>query len=328
MDGEIEGVAIANGGFFTRADALRCGWSDRELGAARRGGEIERLRHGAYGFVADTRELDEIGRHLLLARAVVRQQRGRVALTGATAAAVHGIALWDQDLTIVHVVRLDGGSSRREPGVRHHVVADAIEEQVQVVEGLPVVSLARAVWETASCSGLESGVCSVDSALHQHPGIVDDLRRQSDQFQHRPGSRTARMIMRLADGRAESPGESLSRVLFYRNGVPCPDLQFDVRRGDGSLIGTSDFYWEEQRLLGEFDGKAKYGRLVRPGDQPGEVVFREKRREDEMRGESYGMTRWIWADLMPPGRRAFLQRLRSDLDRSGALFGARRSVIA
>ena len=116
-------------------------------------------------------------------------------------------------------------------------------------------------------------------------------------------------------------------MLFYRNGVPCPDLQFDVWRGDGSLIGTSDFYWEEHRLVGEFDGRAKYGRLLRPGDEPGEVVFREKRREDEMRGESYGMSRWIWADLMLPGRRAFVQRLRSDLDRSAALFGARRTGI-
>ena len=94
------------------------------------------------------------------------------------------------------------------------------------------------------------------------------------------------------------------------------------------MIGTSDFCWEEQRLLGEFDGKIKYGRLLRPGDEPGEAVFREKRREDEMRGESFGMTRWIWADLMPPGRRVFLQRLRADLNRSAALFGGRRSVIA
>ena len=222
VDGEIEGVAIANGGFFTRADALRCGWSDRDLGAARRGGEIERLRHGAYAFAADTRPLDEVQRHVLLARAVVRQQRGRVALTGITAAAVHGIALWGQDLDIVHVVRLDAGSSRREPGVRHHVVSDAIEDQVEVVDGLPVVSLARAVWETASSSSLEAGVCSVDSALHLYPGIVDGLRRQSEQFRHRPGSRTARMVMRLADGRAESPGESLQpgAVLPQRRPVP------------------------------------------------------------------------------------------------------------
>ena len=35
------------------------------------------------------------------------------------------------------------------------------------------------------------------------------------------------------------------------------------------------------------------------GETAGDAVFREKRREDGVRGELLGMSRWTWRDLMP-----------------------------
>ncbi len=54
-------------------------------------------------------------------------------------------------------------------------------------------------------------------------------------------------------------------------------------------------------MLGEFDGRVEYGRLLRPGQPPGDVVFEEKRREDAMRGEDWGMVRWTWSETDAPG---------------------------
>ncbi len=54
-------------------------------------------------------------------------------------------------------------------------------------------------------------------------------------------------------------------------------------------------------MLGEFDGRVEYGRLLRPGQPPGDVVFEEKRREDAMRGEDWGMVRWTWSEIDAPG---------------------------
>ena len=76
-----------------------------------------------------------------------------------------------------------------------------------------------------------------------------------------------------------------------------PELQFDVHRSDGSLVGTTDFAWPEAGLLGEFDGKVKYGRLLRPGQEPGDAVYAEKLREDAIRAEDWEVVRWTWADL-------------------------------
>ena len=115
----------------------------------------------------------------------------------------------------------------------------------------------------------------------------------------------------------------MSRVLFFRRGVPYPELQHEVRDADGRLIGIADFYWPEYHHLGEFDGRVKYERLVKPGESGGDAVFREKRREDAMRGRQYGMTRWTWPDLMPSGDAAFIRRLTDDLERSRDLYGRR-----
>jgi hypothetical protein len=62
-------------------------------------------------------------------------------------------------------------------------------------------------------------------------------------------------------------------------------------------------------VVGEFDGRVKYGRLLRPGQDPGDAVFEEKRREDALRAEDWAVVRWTWADVERPGRLSrWLQR--------------------
>ena len=145
-------------------------------------------------------------------------------------------------------------------------------------------------------------------------------------FAHRPGSRLAREVLNLADARAESPGESYSRVLFHQFRVPKPDLQYHVIGAGGRLVGIADFCWELERHLGEFDGKIKYGRLLREGETPADAVFREKRREDNMRGELFGMSRWVWADLS--AARRLINRINADRERSRRLYTHNRTIIA
>jgi hypothetical protein len=102
-------VIEASGGIFSRAQALDCGETDRSLDIAVRDGSIVRLRRGIYAPTDIVEACDAFGRHLLLARAALATQRGRVALTGASAAVLHGFALHDVDRRAVHLVRVDEG---------------------------------------------------------------------------------------------------------------------------------------------------------------------------------------------------------------------------
>ena len=41
----------------------------------------------------------------------------------------------------------------------------------------------------------------------------------------------------------------------------------------------------------------KYGKYLRPGQDPGDAVFAEKQREDRIRDEGLRVVRWIWDEL-------------------------------
>jgi hypothetical protein len=86
------------------------------------------------------------------------------------------------------------------------------------------------------------------------------------------GTRQARRAVALVDPRSESAGESVSRVRLHEDGLPMPDPQPDIFDEDGQFVARVDFCWRKQRIIGEFDGKIKYGRVLKPG-QPIEDVL-------------------------------------------------------
>ncbi len=313
-------VLPSEAGFFTRAQALARGESDRTLNAALRAGVLIRLRHGAYARVSEVAELDERSRHVLLARAALTQQRGTVALAGPSASLLHGFDVFGHDLSVVHLARLDRGTGRREAGVVHHVVDEAVVGRVQLKDGVPVVSPEDAVWQTALVSTLEGGVVTADSALHQRPELAQQLHHLQLRTRAQPGSRVAGLALRLARPEAESPGESLTRVACFRFGIPCPDLQHEVFDATGRLLGRTDFYWEQARLIGEFDGRIKYQRLLRKRETAVDAVVREKSRENRMRSTSCGMSRFTWSEVQPDVARRRMAQLAYELEESRRLY--------
>jgi len=68
---------------------------------------------------------------------------------------------------------------------------------------------------------------------------------------------SARIAMEFADGRLESPLESVGRVRFHQHGLVAPDLQVGLRDQDGD-VGRVDHYWSATRAVGEADGAVKY----------------------------------------------------------------------
>ena len=296
--------------FLLRREAVTGGWSDDELGRLVRAGELARLRRGAY--VDSILPADKGAVHRLLVRATMAGLRRPAVVSHQSAAVLHGLPLWDVPLDRVHVTRRPRAWNDTSAVLCCHV-ARLRDDEVMVVDGIEVTDPVRTALDLARSLPHEAAVVAIDAALHIGALSHEVLRRRLFDIAGTPGSRSAARAVSAADGRSESVGESRSRVILHRWKLPPSALQFEIRSAGGISLGRSDFAWEDWRLLGEFDGRIKYGRLLRPGQEAGDVVFEEKRREDAIREEDWGMVRWTWSDLNRPDRLA--ARVRRARDR-------------
>jgi hypothetical protein len=293
-----------------RGQALAAGFGDHEIRRLRRRGEWTALQRGAYLVAPSTPGRREA--HLLSMRATLAGLRTPAVVSHGSAAALHGLPLWRVPLGQVQITRQPPARSASESRLRSHV-SRLPAHDVVMIGGRAVTSLARTVVDLARVLPFEPALVLADAALGNGGTTPDALRAVLADASGTRGSRAARRVVEAADGRSESVGESRSRAVIIEAGLPVPDLQVEVRRADGTLVGRSDFGWRRQRLLGEFDGRVKYGRLLRAGQEPGDAVFAEKRREDAMRHELWGMTRWVWVELDAPAQ--LMARLERALER-------------
>lgn len=313
IDEIFASIAASQGGVVMRSQALAAGYTEAEIDRRRRQKLWVPIRRGAYVarqlFEAMTREQ----LYVALIHAVVRSLDKPAVVSHVSAAALYGLPAWGLDLSLVHVTRGDLHSPRIEGGVHHHA-GELRTDDVEQVNGIWVTSPARTAIDTARVTAFEAAVVVTDAMLHQ--GLVESATSldRLDSMRDWPGTCNAGRVAEFADGRSESVGESRSRVAFELTGLPRPDLQRLITTPDGELVGRSDFVFTEFWTLGEFDGRVKYGRLLRPGEDPGDVVWREKQREDRMRDLGYEMARIIWSDLS--NRPAIAERFRAAFARA------------
>ncbi|MGH3350188.1 MAG: type IV toxin-antitoxin system AbiEi family antitoxin domain-containing protein [Nocardioides sp.] len=295
---------VERDGFFTTQMAREAGYAKRDITRMARSGEWHRIRRGAYAPGTTWLELDPVARHQIRARAVMRSLGDPVALSHTSGVVAHGIDVWNLPLDRVHVTRLDGGAGRIEGDVVHHE-GFSLDHEVVTADRMNAVLPERCVLEAASRVDTETAWCLLDAGLRSGAFDRDRLEEAYRILEHWPFMHRVRSLVPFADGRSGSIGESRGKHLFRTFGLPQPELQYEVRRADGSLAGVTDWAWPEFGLLGEFDGRIKYGRLLKPGQEPGDVVFEEKRREDELRElTGFLMIRLIWSDFANPARTA------------------------
>ena len=284
-----------------RREAVGRGWSDDELAALVRRRDWARLRRGAY--LAGTLPESAATRHLLLVTATLAALRRPAVVSHQSAAVLLGLPLWGARLDRVHMTRRPPAWNDSSRLLVAHV-ARLRNDEVTAVNGIEVTTPARTALDLARSLPFEAAVVVLDAALHQGVVTPDDLTGGLSDIAGTRGSRAAARAVRLSDGRSESVGESRSRVVLDRVQLPPSSLQFEVLAADGHVVARTDFAWEAQQVVGEFDGKVKYGRLLRPGQEPGDAVFAEKRREDAVRDEGWSVVRWTWTDLLRPDQLA------------------------
>ncbi|WP_027506941.1 type IV toxin-antitoxin system AbiEi family antitoxin domain-containing protein [Rhodococcus sp. UNC23MFCrub1.1] len=296
----------------SRSEALTQGYTDSELRRMCRTGDLTRVRRGAYASSDDIADLSGQERHLLLARAMMTT--GNTApdavLSHASAAIAHGIDLWNVPLSAVHIARNRRTGGRTGP-VRHVHASPYDADEVTDVAGFRSTTVSRTIADLACCLPFEEAVCAADDAARRFGLAGAQVEEVLSRRPTRSGHARAHRVALFMDAGSESVGESRSRVLLHAAGFAV-STQHTITCGNTSY--RVDFLVDGSNVIGEFDGRVKYGRLVPAGETPADVLWREKLREDALRDAGYTVVRWTWQDLATPS--IIIERIRRALARN------------
>lgn len=296
----------------SRGDLLMNGWTDRRIAAAVRRGALHQIRRGWFIAADERKALWEEERHRTHVIAVARDARGRAVMSHSSAAVLWRLPLWRVQLLRVQMTTDAPHRISSSPDVRRHV-ASLPPDDVAVVDGIRCTSLSRTVFDLIRTVSLETAVALADAAERQMAArgwewdldAVTSWRRGLDERLDAAagarGIRQARWVREFADGRAQLPGESVSRLQLHRLGFETPELQVPVDGPNGSQYFV-DFGIRSIRVFGEFDGKGKYlDESLRSGKSMEQVVFEEKQREDWIRGTTqWRLARWETPHIKTP----------------------------
>lgn len=315
MRPELQALASSQGGVFLRAQALRCGYSKREIDYLLRRREWVRIRWGAYAEHALVATLEAADKYRLLVRAAMLRFADPALATHNSAAALHRLPLWGTDLSRVHVTRPERHAGRKRAGVTHHEASIPAEDR-NTVDGVACTSAPRTAVDVAREYGFAPGVVVADAVLYGGADH-DAMLRVAESMGDWPGSAQTLPVVRFADSGGESPGESLARIFLVEIGLPRPETQVVVR--SGGFVARVDMLVPELRWVFEFDGRMKYRRTrddCDPVVDDADVVWAEKQREDTLRDElELHVSRLVWGDLFGPRRRHTAQRLLAKAER-------------
>ena len=190
--------------------------------------------------------------------------------------------------------RIDGVRVRR----RTLPAADVV-----VRGGTPVTDLTRTALDLAGCTPRDEAVALVDRFLGAVPLGHGELLAAAVADRAR-GGRRAEAVVRLADGLAESPMETVVRLLLLRSRLPPPVAQFRVVDG-GREIARVDFAWPDRKVAVEYDGRWH--------GEPGQFV-RDRARLNRLTAAGWRVVFVTAEDLRNPA--ALVARVAAELARS------------
>jgi hypothetical protein len=273
---------LGQAGVFSFADALACRYTRGDVRAMVRSGRWRVLGHGTYTTqelweAADTR----VAQHRLELAARLLRCGPRTVAGHRSAAVAHHLPVLGAPPKVPVLTR-EGAPSES----RFVKVAELPDTERTVVGAIRTSSLDRTVVDISRRSTFRASVVTADGALRQGLDPVV-LMATSQRWSHWPYGRRPVDVAAFADGRAESPLESLGRVALHEQGVEPPELQVEVWLG-GVLLARVDHLWEQYAVIGEADGMGKY--------DDGGALREEKRRQEMLEQVGFGVVRYDWED--------------------------------
>jgi hypothetical protein len=183
------------------------------------------------------------------ARAAWLWSRRRGVVAGHSAAALHG-AKWIDDRLPAEIIH----ENRHAPASLRTWSGRVEDDEIIVVDGIPVTTAERTALDLACRLPVEKAVAVIDSLARATRLKVADVELLADRSKGRRGIRRARTALDLLDPGAESPRETWLRLLLIRAGFPRPQTQIPVRDQYGQLVAVLDMGWEGLKIAADYDG--------------------------------------------------------------------------
>lgn len=288
-----------------RSDQLDAANTQRLLRAVR-SKEWTRIAPGAYAPTTEWEALTPIERHRALVLEVARRLRSPAVLSHFSAAALWGIDVLGGWPKLVDVAYPASSGGRSSGVVRRHTIGVDDLEMIPFGRHM-LTSPAQTVLDLARHIPFVRGVSAVDQAIwvDRDEGPLttrDEIAERAEAGSARRGDVRARRVIEFARDRAANVRESQSRVVLMQLGFPEPRLQERRVLASGRLV-FGDFYFPTHDHWGELDGRGKYlSPEFGPGRGAADIVIDEKNRENEIRREVRGFSRWEPRDVDAPAR--------------------------
>ena len=285
-----------------------------------RGGRWVVVRRGVYTTRAHWESLDPyVGRPRLHVWAATMLMQTPHLVSHDSAAYLHGLPILEASPRLVHITRIGALGGRTRHGVKHHKAPVSVD-RIEFIDDHPVLDVPRTVADIGREHGMRHAIVAVNSALrlgHSRGALLSAVAEMTSW----PYVTVPRQAARWGDRRCESAGEDLTMLLLKQLGIGVVEAQFGLQ--DRGRVAWADF--RVGRHLVEFDGRHKYQREEAGGfaDVPaGDVVWREKRRQDWLCGFKLGMSRVVWADVQPNAWARTQQRLLREFTDTHLRFGS------
>lgn len=308
---------------FVTTELRRLGFSDREIRAAV-GCCLERIARGRFAvtgacsdpghakiwtpladgdvdelvWLGDKRDAIERVKILIRTRAdLVNRQAGEISqATSEVFSHLSAALLWQLEVVEIPHSRVEVIRPHTSGRFTHLIVRrrELCDQHVELLGDTYLTSKARTLIDTARDYDLDTSVPMLDDALRRQLVTKGQLMTVVDTCHENRCSRRVETALELADGRRESPGESIVAVRLYEIGLDGFEPQVEIFDDNGFFVARTDFAHRNSKTIIEFDGRAKY---TLEGRDHRREFDRERERERRLRALGYHVIRVFWKDL-------------------------------
>jgi hypothetical protein len=236
---------------FTRAQAIAAGVTARQLAEAVANSDVRRVLRGVYvrNAIPDSIETRCRAAALVTSPHSVVCDRTAAWLHGVDTLAFHEFGI----LPPLECYVLRGRAPARREGCDGGT-RDLRPEDVTELSGLKVTTPRRTAMDLACKLSARDGLAALDAFMRLHGLTAAEMEQELPRYRRRRGVVQLRRLVPLADPRAESSGESWTRLEIIGAGLPAPEPQWWVDV-DGVPSFRLDLAYPYHRVVIEYDGE-------------------------------------------------------------------------